>query len=154
MIDKHLFLFAERKSWPTGTHLYIDGQLTPTPYLYREGYGQKLKGLFNEETCDNVDHQGPKYSAELGNQCLASLRWIRSSGLWQGASNERMSPYRLGVGRRLGGVYGLAGMCMGAEIHWVDMISFVPTSCRVIKLLMCFQTGDTPYLGSGTKWKS
>lgn len=33
----------------------MNGQHSPTPYLFREGYKQKLKELFNEETCDNVD---------------------------------------------------------------------------------------------------
>lgn len=33
----------------------MNGQPSPILYLYRQGYEQKLNGLFNEETCDNVD---------------------------------------------------------------------------------------------------
>lgn len=93
MILKHL-LFAERRSWLTITHLCMNGQLSPTCYLYRDGYG--LKELFYEETCDNIDKSnmtlGPRdqnnlqslwrvcfpYSMRFGHsgsQCLASLKW-------------------------------------------------------------------------------
>lgn len=79
MIHKHLF-FAERRSWHTRNHLCMNGQLSPTRYLYRDGYGYKLKELFYEETCDNVDKsnmilgpRGQNNLQSLGRVCLLPL---------------------------------------------------------------------------------